>query len=460
MRNGLGKRYAILAVIAVMSIASCGGTAQTQAPSEAPASAANSPTAAPPVTISWWDIPQGLVNIAGMDTANNGDWERLMAAQFTKDHPNVTIDYQLIAAEDITAKMAAAVLAGQPPDIYWDIQARQSSWALEPGVIEDITSLVGPDTMATLNQDLIPLVTLGGGVYTLPTHVTPAGWLLYNNAIFKDAGVTAPADGAWSYSDFDSVLAATAIPNKRWPLAVRLADEQADIAWIPYLLGWGCRPFSADFTTSTMDTPQCQAGLQWLADANAKGWLYPGVATIAFGDLDVAWASGQTVFSRFGFNDAAARIEGWTGEGKVTVPLEPAIAPYPHADGVPTPGLILTVSGLQVFKQADAYKREMIGEFLKFLSQPDVQGPAAKAGRLLSAFTAVGNPNPDDPTLSTVNDWLQKYGPEDIGATLPQYTAIRQARIPMIQAAVIGEMPVADALKQIDKDVNKLLAGN
>ncbi len=205
-----------------------------------------------------------------------------------------------------------------------------------------------------------------------------------------------------------------------------------------------------------MSTPECAAGLQWMADANAKGWMYPGVATIAFGDLDTAWASGQTVFSRFGFNDAQARIDAWTAEGKVTVPLEPALALYPHAEGVDQQGLILTATGLQVFAQDDPYKREMVAELLRYLAQPDVQEPAAKGGRLISAFSAVGNPNPDDPTLAQVSGWLDEYGPIEIGAALPQYTAIRQARIPLIQAAVLGEMPVADALSQIDSEVNAL----
>ena len=42
--------------------------------------------------------------------------------------------------------------------------------------------------------------------YSLPTHVTPAGWLLYNKAIFADAGVAEPTDGQWSYADFDAAL--------------------------------------------------------------------------------------------------------------------------------------------------------------------------------------------------------------------------------------------------------------
>jgi ABC-type glycerol-3-phosphate transport system substrate-binding protein len=448
MRSRRRTRYAVLAATAVLSVGALGQASLAQSD-------------APPVTISWWDIPMGIVNVPGLEaeTANNGDWERLMADRFTVAHPNVTIDYQLIAAEDITAKMAAAVLAGTPPDIYWDIQSRQSPYALEEGVIEDISALVGPETLATVDPDFIPLVTLGGQVYSLPTHVTPAGWLLYNKAIFADTGVAEPTDGQWSYADFDAALGATAIPDQRWPLAIRLADEQADTAWLGYLLGFGCRPFTEDFSASSMSTPECEAGLQWMADANAKGWMYPGVATIAFGDLDTAWASGQTVFSRFGFNDAQARIDGWTTEGKVTVPLEPALALYPHAEGVDQPGLILTVSGQQVFAQSDPYKREMIAEFLRFLSQPDVQEPMAKGGRLISAFTEVGNPNPDDPTLSQVSGWLDEFGPVEIGAALPQYTAIRQARIPLIQAAVLGEMPVADALSQIDSEVNALLAG-
>lgn len=448
MRSRRRTGYAVLAATAVLSVGALGQTSLAQSD-------------APPVTISWWGIPQGIVNVPGLEaeTANPGDWERLMASRFTELHPNVTVDYQLIAAEDITAKMAAAVLAGQPPDVYFDAQIRQSPFALEEGVVEDISALVGPETMATVNQDLIPLVTLGGKVYTLPTHVIPSGWLLYNKAIFADAGVPEPTDGVWSYTDFDAALAATAIPDQRWPLAIRLADEQADTAWLGYLLGWGCRPFSEDLSTSTMSTPECEAGLQWMADANAKGWMYPGVATIAFGDLDTAWASGQTVFSRFGFNDAQARIDGWTAEGKVTVPLEPALALYPHAEGVDQQGLILTATGLQVFAQEDPYKREMVAELLRFLAQPDVQEPAAKGGRLISAFSAVGNPNPDDPTLAQVSGWLDEYGPIEIGAALPQYTAIRQARIPLIQAAVLGEMPVADALSQIDSEVNALLAG-
>jgi len=204
MRSRRRTGYAVLAATAVLSVGALGQTSLAQSD-------------APPVTISWWGIPQGIVNVPGLEaeTANPGDWERLMASRFSELHPNVTVDYQLIAAEDITAKMAAAVLAGQPPDVYFDAQIRQSPFALEEGVVEDISALVGPETMATVNQDLIPLVTLGGRVYTLPTHVIPSGWLLYNKASWRTRRPRA-TDGAWSYTDFDAALAATAIPEPAW----------------------------------------------------------------------------------------------------------------------------------------------------------------------------------------------------------------------------------------------------
>src|SRR5258706_9276287 len=158
------RLFAALAVIALL-LAACGPAAAPSPSASAAATSGASPTlTTAPVTITYWATPT-FSAVTGYEatTKNAGDWEKLLAANYMKLHPNVTIDVQSIPFTDAQTKMVAAVNAGLPPDIYQDSDTRQTQWA-KPGLIEDVSALV-PDVWQRVDPQFQKIMTVNGIPY-------------------------------------------------------------------------------------------------------------------------------------------------------------------------------------------------------------------------------------------------------------------------------------------------------
>jgi ABC-type glycerol-3-phosphate transport system substrate-binding protein len=352
--------------------------------------------------------------------------------------------------------MTAAVAAHQPPDIYLDSQLREGQWASEPGLVENLKSLLPAQVVDSILPAYKSAATVGNTMFMLPVRANPIGFLTVNKALLP-AGTSLPANADWSFAEFESTLSKTAVSSQRWPLAVRLTDEQGDYDWQGYLWGYGCRPFSADLKTSTINSPACVKGLQWLIDANKKGLMAPGATTMAYSDAVNYYYTGRVVAE--GGRAAQATLDSQAKTaGKVTVPLDSALTLFPHADGTKPPGPSVTTVGYQVFHQTDAAKKKAIGEFITFLAQPQYLTPGMLSGGG-SLPTINGIAAPSDAAMTQINGWVQKYGVVPLGASLPAFTKIRVMRVPLFQAALLGQMSATEALNQMHQKTTQLLAG-
>ena len=458
-------RWRLIAGTVAVSLilAACSGQQASPAqpsilPTGGPTEAATAAPTAAPISISFWHVPW-YINVPGYETANYGDWEKHLASEFTKSHPNVTIDVQVVDWGEVAAKVTTAVQAGTTPDIYFDDSLRQNTWAAEPGLIENIRDLVPPEVLGRILPAYLDAVNVNDVITTLPTRVDAYGMMECNKALLDEAGVQLPVDGVWSVSEFEAAMSKVAQPGQRWPLVVRLADEQGDYDWLGFFFSFGARPFNAELTQSTLGSPEGTAALEWLVELNDRGWVLPGTTTIAFGDVDTAFYTGKLV-CRGGRPNHLALAENAKAEGKITGPFESAIVLYPHADDKPPVGGWVFVSGLQVFKQTDDAKREAIGDFLAFVASKESMAAQAKTGHI-SPYTDVGNPLTSDPLLGTAldksADWIGKHGVADQGFKTPRFYPCRLARIPYIQQALLGQLTPEAALTALDRQCDEIL---
>jgi ABC-type glycerol-3-phosphate transport system substrate-binding protein len=439
--------------------ATAAATAAAATAAAATAAPAGSAAAGAPASFTLWSN-ETYVNVPGFEaqTKNPGDWDKFLAAEYMKVHPEVKINVEVVLNEVAQAKMIAAVQANQPPDIYFDSGVRTAKWAKEPGLIEDMATLLPKATV----DDIIPAykdaATVNGILYEMPVWEYPLGYVRYNKATFDTKGITIPDSGEWATSDFEAAAAKIISPGKTWMTAVRLTDEQGDYDWWGYMWGFGCRPFTPDYSKSTMNTPECTKGLQWLVDANLKkNYLLPGTTTMGFDEIDIAyWTGGISV--SYGRSNPQVQDKKAKDEGKATIPLDSQIALFPHADGVPTAGLTVYDAGYQVFHQSDPAKKAAIADFLAFIADPKYQKPATVGAGSLSGFKSVGNPQPDDANITKILGWIDKHGTIAAGINLAQFSQIRLLRIPLMQSALLGKTSVADTLVEMDKQIDALLA--
>ncbi|BDZ65192.1 ABC transporter substrate-binding protein [Agromyces mangrovi Wang et al. 2018] len=161
------------------------------------ASGSNSSSTDPdePVTLSYaiWD-------------GNQQPAMEAIAAAFTEEHPNVTIDIQLTAFQDYWTKLQTAASGGGAPDVFWmngpNFQLYASNGVLAP--------MDGLDT-AVYPKGLVDLYTYEGTVYGAPKDLDTIG-VWYNTELFDAAGVAYPEAG-WTWDDFRETVTALTDPD-------------------------------------------------------------------------------------------------------------------------------------------------------------------------------------------------------------------------------------------------------
>ena len=133
------RLFGLLAVMAlVLAACSGGGTASpsaaaTAAPSVAAPTAAASPSeaAAEPVTIEWWNLQ---VNDPGKTLL------KTLADEYMAAHPNVTINETVLENEALKTKIATAMQAGTPPDVFQSWGGGGLAEQVAAGLVKDITA--------------------------------------------------------------------------------------------------------------------------------------------------------------------------------------------------------------------------------------------------------------------------------------------------------------------------------
>ena len=461
-----------LLVLTVVALAGCAQATPAPAATKAPEAAATkaseaTATEAPAaeeekVTIVYWADPR-FQYVKGMEdqTQEVGDYEKILAQQFMDLHPNVTVEVETLQWNELSTKVAAAIAAGSPPDVLKDYLGRTSAYANQ-GLLEPLQDAIPKEEYDDYLPSLVDLYTINGDLHGLPlffwvTH------LIGNTTIAKDAGAEdlLPDDsGTWTFDQFEQALAAQAIPDKRWPLAMQVSSEQGDYNTLGYFWGMGAKLYeNGDYTHTALNSPEGVAALTKLVEWYNKGYIIPGVTTISNNDLLSAMYQGQSAITGGGLGLLPV-VEAAQKEGKLTVDWDPYIAAFPHADGVNSAGLAAGPTGVVVFKQKDPAKRKWAIEFARFLASPELEEQYAINANQFPSRKSVGNPFEGDPKFTKVAEWIDKYGVEDMGLSSPTYSEVRVLLQPELQAAFLGKKTPEQALADYEKAANEVLSQN
>ncbi|MFG1927227.1 ABC transporter substrate-binding protein [Cryptosporangium sp. NPDC048952] len=173
---------ALVGVVAVLAAAACSGDSDTN----------DDPNAKATISYAVWDKNQ----VPAMQQ---------LAADFTKAHPNITVNVQLSPWETYWTKMKAAATGGAAPDVFWmngpNFQLYATNGVLRP--LEDVDAGNYP-------KSLVDLYTVDGKTYGLPKDFDTVG-LWYNKELFDAARVKYP-DDTWTWDTFKA--AAAKLTNK------------------------------------------------------------------------------------------------------------------------------------------------------------------------------------------------------------------------------------------------------
>lgn len=165
------------------------------------------------VTLTWWH---------NSNTGGGKDYYDKVAADFSADHPGVTIEVSAMQHEDMVTKLDAAFQSGDAPDIYMERGGGELKAHVAAGLTKDISDLAA-DTIETIGGSVAGW-QVDGQTYALPFSMGVVGFW-YNKALFAQAGVTeAPATMSEFYAAIDKLKAAGIAPisvgaGDKWPAA-------------------------------------------------------------------------------------------------------------------------------------------------------------------------------------------------------------------------------------------------
>jgi raffinose/stachyose/melibiose transport system substrate-binding protein len=184
-------RSAVVLGVIALAFSACsggGGTATTApsteasvAPASAAPSVAPSEAAAEPVTIEWWNLQ---VNDPGKALL------KTLADEYMAAHPNVTIKETVLENEALKTKIATAMQAGTPPDVFQSWGGGGLAAQVEAGLVKDITADIA-DWADTMNPGAMGIYQVDGKQYGVPYNFGMVGFW-YNKALFAKAGITEP----------------------------------------------------------------------------------------------------------------------------------------------------------------------------------------------------------------------------------------------------------------------------
>lgn len=132
------------------------------------------------VVIDWWHISTA---------ENEAAFWQTQADAFMAEHPNVEFNITILANEDFKARIASAMQAGDPPDLFqsW---GGGVLWAYaDAGLVRDIADdLAGEWRDSIAAQSALELYSKEGHYYGVPWQWGAVG-IFYNKTLFAEAGL-------------------------------------------------------------------------------------------------------------------------------------------------------------------------------------------------------------------------------------------------------------------------------
>ncbi|WP_350350246.1 sugar ABC transporter substrate-binding protein [Microbacterium sp. A8/3-1] len=187
-----------------------------------------------------------------------------IAAAFTEENPNVTIDIQVTPTKEYWTKLQTAASGGAAADVFWmngpNFQLYASNGQLAP--LDD--SAIDP---ADYPEALAELYTFDGKLYGAPKDFdTVALW--YNTALFDAAGVEYPT-ADWTWDDLKDAAKKLTDPAKgQYGIA---ASQYGQENYYNSIAQAGGEVVSADGTESGYGSDEALEGIELWTDLIASG---------------------------------------------------------------------------------------------------------------------------------------------------------------------------------------------
>ena len=280
----------------------------------------------------------------------------------------MTVKYEVVTNTGFDQKIAAAILAGNPPDVLRPIGFKRE-WARQ-GLLEPVEDYFTADDKQDFYGYAMEVGKVGSHYYLFPWNNSNNGMgstFLINPAIFKECGVSIPPlpERGWTVDEFMQIAQKLTFD--------RDGDGKTDVYALSFpakellvMMGWmhvfGARLFNADQTEVVLNSPEGVRALQFVVDAIYKYNIAPeGAAGMGIYDSINMFHQGKTAMG-YGGPYEIGRIDRYVKEGQLKEAFQyisPSILIYRRLGPLHTTRAAVSLC----FEQRDAEKKKVIMDF-------------------------------------------------------------------------------------------------
>jgi ABC-type glycerol-3-phosphate transport system substrate-binding protein len=386
---------------------------------------------------------QKKISFLTWNISDQADLFKEWIAEFKKRRPDVDVEWLDKKGPELPAFYQTQVIAGTPPDIINTQGALWLEYAAAGGLV-DLTPYLDKDPAVRnrFNADYLATWKYNGRNYMLPFYISKT-LLFYNKTMFKEAGIGGPPQS------FDELLADAAKMSK----GEKTGFMTLNFDWLywPLFKMNGVDLLTPDFKKAAFDTPKGVYVLDALAKATSAGSINKISWTGRWVEPNGAFAGGN-VGMLLAHSPAFFFIRGqapWVNADTLGVAQAPGGWATPNSHG------------LGISKGSK--HPDIAWEFLKMVTSEDWTAKLSARRKVLTGNIAsdkqlLDQMKKDDPLAAAVLQTQVEQTDKLTGNwPLANDARVKEAIYPEIQNAVLGRKPAAEALKEAEAKVNRVL---
>ena len=399
--------------------------------------------------------PSEPVTITFSSWVGNTPTMKQLAKNFQEEHPNITIEFQNVPAEQSAQKLTAQVAGGNPPDVAFVDASTTAAFASREALVNlddyvERSDVVDP---ADYVDAFKTFTTYEDSLYGLPFDGESTG-LFYRTDMFEEAGIDGPPK---TWEEFEAAAQAlTDESNNKY--GYELFAPESAYYWYPWLWQNGGELLSDDGQEVLFDSPEAKEAAEFyvgLTDYAPEDYLNSNSY-----DGRVAFAQGQV-----GMYMAGAWFAGVMNDEYPDIKDKWATAPLPEGSA----GCATTIAGdaLVMFQGSD--NQDAAWKWMEYLSQPEIiaawtyeglpEVEGSGSGTLLPTLTSLLE-SPEliekKPVLAGFAEAM-KCGVSNVVSN-PKWGRIEEALNEQLGRAMYGEVSASEALDAAAAEAREIIA--
>ncbi|MCC2628394.1 MAG: extracellular solute-binding protein family 1 [Thermomicrobiales bacterium] len=391
--------------------------------------------------------PTEPVTITFASWVNETPMMNMLRDSFQEVHPNITVEFQGVPAEEMDARLTTQVAGGNPPDSVFvdmssvvDYASRNALLDLEPYIAKSVAVKRDDYIGAFLDS-----VLWDDKMYGLPYDGETTG-LFYRKDLFEAAGIAEPPK-TWEELE----AAAQALTTEGHYGYIMFAPEAA-YYWYPYLWQNGGELMSEDGTTVLFNSDAGKEAAEFYVGLTQ--YSSPDYLNSNSYDGRVAFATGQVAMYVAGAWFASVIQDEYPDINDLW-----DAAPLPEKERCAT-----TIAGDALIIPEQGQNHDAAWKWVEFLSAPQnmalwALGIPGNPGSVLPPRTSLL----EDPNVFDLNPILEGFAQQmecgvTGGAPNPLYGEVEVALNDALGRAIYGEIDAATALDEAALEAEDILS--